>query len=165
VNKRSYLYRTSGRVLTIRMLDLSELNTNFVTLDMLWLSLKVIDNPLISFVSESVVQYSQILKHAFFDVLTFLISLNKADFNRFPSIEGYLAAKSKKLVLMGLMGNPDAAVPPFYQRLQPSFKDKLTCHRKSVLPKLKSIFRDFEISYRGFEKELISDILKKGLNK
>jgi hypothetical protein len=146
------------------MIDLAEMNSNFVTLDTLWLCLKVIDKPLISIVNESVVQYSHILKKAFFDLLVFLVHFNRPDFDAVPSIEGYVAARSKKLVHMGLIGNPEAPKPT-YISLKPTVKNYLTCFRKSPLPKLKSLLNEFEMAYKGFEKALILDILKKGLNK
>jgi hypothetical protein len=125
VSKRGYLYRTSGRVLSIRMIDLAEMNSDFVTLDTLWLSLKVIDKPLIGIVNESVIQYSQILKKAFFDLLVFLVHLNRSNFEETPSIEGYVAAHCKKLVHLGLIGNPESKKPA-YVSLKPTMKHYLT---------------------------------------
>jgi len=72
-NKEHYLYRCSGRVLTIRMLNLEEMNNSYMTMEGLWLCLKADEEPMHHLMNESINQYSKILRKAFISVLNFMM--------------------------------------------------------------------------------------------
>ena len=39
----SYYYRTTGRVMIVKMLDLFELNKSFITIDTIWFAIRLSD--------------------------------------------------------------------------------------------------------------------------
>lgn len=53
-NKEQYLYRCSGRVLSIRMLNLEEINNSYLTMEGLWLCLKADEEPMHHLMNESI---------------------------------------------------------------------------------------------------------------
>jgi hypothetical protein len=57
----NYFYRTSGRSLTVKLLDLNEMNRAFLTLETVWLSIRIYDLLKTVVFEETVFQYAVVL--------------------------------------------------------------------------------------------------------
>jgi hypothetical protein len=163
ISKYNYSYRTSGRAINARILDITEMNKNILTMETLWLSVIVKNSPLKEILDESVRQYAIILQNQTLKTLRILLRMNQScDFEACPTIDRIVAAKRVKIADKYGIWPDFEAMPVQYQRLrQPTglfarcFKDS-TQYRAQIL---KESLAELELVYRTFEQNLIGNFL------
>lgn len=156
-------YRSLDRILNVKLLDLSEMNSDFYTLETVWFAIVAHSQPFCELLSQEVQQYADVLGSAYVKVLNFFLQLNvQCSFNEVTDIGGLVAAQYPFMVSRkGLLADCTVSSVP-YQRLQLS-SPLLKCMckssaNKSVL-KLNRLIRDFDMAYRLFEKTFIMCII------
>jgi hypothetical protein len=158
-----YRYRYSAKVCNVKILDLSHLNADVFTVEALWLAVVCRFSPLSEMVDATVKQYAKLVRLTMDRVVNAIVSLNlEADFYATPSIQGYYAARFPRIAATQHWHPDYIALPTEHHQLsQPEgfmascFKDKY----QKVNLQLKRLLQDFELSYRCFERALISCLL------
>ncbi|CAG9332783.1 unnamed protein product [Blepharisma stoltei] len=163
INIDNYAYRITGRGLNIKLLDLHEINSDFFTMETLWLSMMTDREPLRTVVDDEVSQYASLLANIACQLVNDFLSLNQnCDFERVESIASLAAAKTPEITqYTGIEANPNAESID-YQTLR--FKSNIFCFcikkpQIQIIKSIKNLLIDFETVYRQFEKNLMANIL------
>ena len=61
MNQDMYLYRTSGRTLLVKMLNLVTMNKSFITIEIIWYAIQVLREPLCKYIDIQAKSYAKIL--------------------------------------------------------------------------------------------------------
>ena len=72
VKTRDYIYRFSLRVEAVPMLDLKGLNNGFMTLDSLWLSMRLLEEPLCYIKSHQAEMYAIMMQRQFTSIINLI---------------------------------------------------------------------------------------------
>ena len=97
VDHSEYLYRFSGRVEAVPMLDLNAMNYGFITMESLWLTMKFLEEPLCHIKSEKCEMYAVMTQRAFLDVLTILANKSNQSDGDLGELTEFMKMKSKSL--------------------------------------------------------------------
>lgn len=155
----NYDFRCNGRVLNVKMLDLEELNTNIMLLEMLWLTSAIFKEPLINIAQAEVLEMGKIFRAAVDELFPVLLKLNS--YNPTYKIKKIVAfncenyKKFKKTII------PEENLEHFqHQKLEYKKGFFAKCFLSNpVLDDLFNRLTELELIYRSFEKELIKCLL------
>jgi hypothetical protein len=157
-----YSYRYREAVFSSKLIDIQAINQGYISMEVLYFSSIANKPPLKSSLHQTVKQYANLVLSNALEFLENLLQLTNADFNRVPSISGYLSA----------VVNPDLAlkygfVPvygcnvPEYHKLRLKTGCLALCmssQKEKVNLALKERLIEFEMAYRYFETVLVKDL-------
>ena len=126
--------------------------------------MEVFESPLDSIVEESTKQHAKVLHMAFTDTIGKLLHLSKhleIDFVNFPSIEEYLAGRSKKLAKNYVIKPNKNLVNVNYQQLKNpgNFITRRFFNRGEHLYEFKQSLVNLDEAFRSFEKIFLGNVL------
>ena len=155
-----YDFRYDGRPLNVKLLDLEKLNSTIFSMDILWFSFAIFDNPLVDLAESSLLEMAKILKDSFSRLFSHMIQLN--GFNPNYKIKKTIAYKSltyRKFVNSVI---PEENIEKFYHQklnLKKGFFANFF-YSNPILEDLNEKLIEFESIFRTFEKELIMMLLR-----
>ncbi|CAG9323662.1 unnamed protein product [Blepharisma stoltei] len=158
----NYNYRTSGRSMNIKPLDLMELNKSLLTTETIWLSFAIKHQPLKLIADEATIQYSLILQSALNKVLEYIYNLNQVDFKAYPIFPDRSNRWTWKKSTNRFPNNKEVNHLEFQKLKMPCTLfglSRLSPQENRALT-LKSLIKEVEVAYRTFEKALIQRCLK-----
>jgi len=158
----NYNYRLRGRALNVTILDMEKANEQVLSMDTIFLSRILREQPFAQFVDELTHQYGIVLHQEFVKLVNFMLRLNNADFEETPSISGYLAFVNPELYRKKFVVPDPYADEPVYQdfRLPKGLINRCFGSKAELKAwKLFRMVRDFELVYRTFEKALVTVVL------
>ena len=158
----NYNYRLRGRALNVTILDIEKTNERVFSMDTIFLSRVLREQPFSQFVDELTHQYGIVLHQELVKLINFMLRLNNADFEEVPSISGYLAYINPELYRKKFVVPDPYATEPVYQDFKlPKGVINRCFGSKTELKALKlfKMVKDFELVYRTFEKALVTLVL------
>lgn len=158
----NYNYRLRGRALNVTILDIEKTNERVFSMDTIFLSRVLREQPFSQFVDELTHQYGIVLHQELVKLINFMLRLNNADFEEVPSISGYLAYVNPELYKKKFVVPDPYASEPVYQDFKlPKGVINRCFGSKTELKALKlfKMVKDFELVYRTFEKALVTLVL------
>jgi uncharacterized protein (UPF0335 family) len=159
---KNYDYRYTGRALNVKMLDLVEMNSSLMTLDIIWISSKVFVPPLNTIANSSLVELARVLHDQLRHCFEVFLMLNPKQFDPNYNIEKTIAFNSKKFMIFSKEVLPEQNLCSFHHTELKVVKGFAKCF-KSSNPKIDYAYKsllELEMAYRAFEKTLIAAILK-----
>jgi hypothetical protein len=158
----NYNYRLRGRALNVTILDIEKTNERVFSMDTIFLSRVLREQPFSQFVDELTHQYGIVLHQELVKLINFMLRLNNADFEEVPSISGYLAYINPELYRKKFVVPDPYATEPVYQdfKLPKGFINRCFGSKTELKAlKLFKMVKDFELVYRTFEKALVTLVL------
>lgn len=139
---------------------MEKLCNGVVSTDIVWLGLALKTKAFESISDISTIQLVEIFEEQFVNIVQFIRSLNyNANYQEFPTIEPYLAAKNKKYAKIFNV-TPQHGLPAItHERLRPySIFTKMMCRSRFEqfrLQKFHEYVENFEYAYRTLEKAVL----------
>jgi hypothetical protein len=157
-----YDYRHSGRTLNVRMLDLPDINSGLLNIDVLWISSKIFTSPMNVIASPYLLEQAVILHDQLSRSFRIFFSLNSKQFDESYNIEKTVAFTSQKFWKWSPEECPEQSLSN-YKHFELKYVSGIAKCFKSNNPKIEQAYGtlvDLEIAYRTFEKTLIASILE-----
>jgi hypothetical protein len=152
---KDFMHRFYPACEKIVKVDMNKISTEIVSIEVLWFAV-CIDSPAIAAVipEETATKAGEIVELAN-GLLKTLVSINNdANFQRYPSIAGYLTSLNSDLEAYGHTPDQEisGAKPPTYAKLTVSITESETMKIKKVIQDI----RHFYPKYIEFEQDLIA---------
>lgn len=159
---KNYDYRHTGRSLNVKMLDLRQMNSCFMTIDILWISTKIFSKPLNVLANPVLIEIAIVLHDQIKKCCKIFLELNPKIIDPNYQIERVIAFASEKFHRFSDEVLPEANLTMFKHAELSIAKGIMKCFGNPN-PKTDLAYRalvELELSYRSFEKNLIGNVLK-----
>lgn len=158
---KNYDYRYSGRALNVRMLDLGDISSSFLNINILWISTQLFEPPLNSISNSKLLELARILHDQIKKTIRIFLFLNPKQIDEFYDIEKSIAFKSEKFWKWSGDQCPEENITNFKHVELKMLTGLARCfgsNDQRVEFAYKAL-EDLEVIYRSFEKTLIGSIL------
>ena len=159
---KNYDYRYTGRALNVKLLDLNETNTRFISIDMLWISTKIFVKPLNVLASPTLIEIAHVLHDQLAKCCEVFLVLNPRIINHNYNIEKTLAFSSPSFSRYSEESLPEPNMTSFRHAELSIAKGIMKCF-KGYNPRIKhshKMLAELELAFRSFEKQFIANLLK-----
>lgn len=158
---KNYDYRYSGRALNVRMLDLSDINSSFINVNILWISTQLFEPPLNSISNSKLLELARILHDQVKKTIRIFLYLNPKQIDEQYNIEKSVAFQSEKFWRWSGDQCPEENITNFkhVELKMLSFFAKCFGNNDPRVEVAYKALLDLETVYRSFEKTLIGSIL------
>jgi len=159
----NYEYRYSGRGLNVRMLDLTELNKNFFSIDIIWLSTQIFDSPLNGLADPQMIECGKILNNQLEVAMATFLDLNPRIVDPDFKIRNAVAFYSESYRKWTNEECPEPNLSNYKHKELKIYSGFSKCFwsNDQKIEGAKKKLEDLEMAYRVFEKRLIARILNK----
>ena len=159
---KNYSYRLGGRSLNIKMLDLNDINKDFMNLDVIWISSKIFMPPLNVIANPKLLELASLLHDQLSKSFNIFLFLNPKVIDQSYNIQKTLAYFSEEFFNWSQDECPEISLSSFKHCELKLISGISKCFRKSD-PKIDFAFKtlaDLEWAYREFERELMIAIME-----
>lgn len=159
---KNYNYRYTGRSLNIKMLDLVDVNKDFMNLDIIWISSKVFTPPLNIISNSKLLELASVLHDQLARSFNIFLYLNPKNIDKTYNIAKTIAYFSEEYFNWSQDECPEISLSTFKHCELKLVTGLAKCFKTSD-PKIDYAFKaltDLEWAYRAFERELIAAILE-----
>lgn len=159
---KNYNYRFTGRSLNIKMLDLMDMNKDFMNLDIIWISSKIFMPPLNVIANPKLLELASLLHDQLSKSFNIFLFLNPKVIDKNYNIQKTLAYFSEEFFKWSQDECPEISLSSFKHCELKNVSGISRCFKKSD-PKIDFACRtltDLEWAYRAFERELMVSIME-----
>lgn len=159
----NYEYRYSGRGLNVRMLDLTEINRSFLSIDVIWLSTQIFDSPLNGLADCQMIECGKVLNNQLEVAMATFLDLNPRMVDPDFKIRNAVAFYSESYRNWTNEECPEPNLSNYKHKELKIYSGISKCFwsNDQKIEEAKKKLEDFEMAYRVFEKRLIARILNK----
>lgn len=151
INLYDYNFRFSKNVEKLKAVNLPNLFSDVINMEVIWLSYICLKPPMKSVLSTEVKELAKLLQEEFNKTLEMLMETNKEHLDNKNFIQSWLASKNLKLVEQYGFRRETLTIKPAYQSLTQKFFSCFFCKKGYQASELRSQLAEFEKIYHHFE--------------